>query len=151
MSYKIGSKAHKELKWKESIDALNDTVNTKLAPSNIHGVGVFAIRDIKKGERMYQNTIPNTFDLPYSKFNKLKKEVKDTILQFFPFKAVETEATFWYPVNSMQAYMNHSDKPNYNAQEDVALTNIKAGEEITEDYRKIDGWKKVYKWLCKDN
>lgn len=147
MTHKIGTKAHKELKWKESIEALNDTVNTKLASSPIHGVGVFALRDIKKGERMYQNTIPNTFDLPYSKFGKLRKEVKEMLLQFFPFKAVDVDATFWYPVNSMQAYMNHSDKPNYDAIKDVALKDIKAGDEVTEDYRKIEGWEKVYPFI----
>lgn len=147
MTHKIGTKAHKELKWKESINALNDTVNTKLASSSIHGVGVFALRDIKKGERMYQNTIPNTFDLPYSKFGKLRKEVKEMLLQFFPFKAVDVDATFWYPVNSMQAYMNHSDKPNYDAIKDVALKDIKAGDEVTEDYRKIEGWEKVYPFI----
>lgn len=147
MSHKLGTKAHKEEKWREAIDVLNDVVNTKLAPSNIHGVGVFALRDIKKGERMYQNTIPNTFDLPYSKFNKLKPYVKETILQFFPFKVIEKESTFWYPVNSMQAYMNHSNTPNYDAHEDIALNDIKAGDEVTEDYRKIDGWKKVYSWI----
>lgn len=147
MTHKIGTKAHKELKWKEAIEALNSTVNTRLAPSPIHGVGVFAIRDIKKGERMYQNTIPNIFDLPYAKFSKLKPEIKDILLQFFPYKVAEPEATFWYPVNSMQAYMNHSSEPNYNAQDDIALRKIKAGEEITEDYRKISGWEKVYPWL----
>lgn len=144
---KLGTKAHKELKWKESIAVLNDIVCTKLAPSNINGVGVFALRDFKKGDKMHQNIIPNTFDVPTSKFKKLKPEVREILFGFFPFKAVQPEEIFWYPVNSMQAYMNHSDKPNYDAQEDVALKGIKAGEEITEDYRKIEGWDKVYPWL----
>ena len=147
MTHKLGTKVHKELKWKESIEALNDTVNTKLAPSPIHGVGVFALRDIKKGEKMYQNVIPNTFDLPLEKFKKLKPEVRDILLQFFPFKVAQPESTFWYPVNSMQAYMNHNENPNYNAQDDVALRKIKAGEEVLEDYRKINGWKEVYPWI----
>lgn len=147
MSHKLGTKAHKELKWKESIEALNDIVNTKLAPSEIHGVGVFALRDFKKGEKMYQNVIPNTFDLPYSKFNKLKPEVRKILLQFFAYKSVEKDATFWYPVNSMQAYMNHSSKPNYDPYEDIALRKIKAGDEVVEDYTKMTGWEKVYPWL----
>jgi len=147
MTHKIGTKAHKEEKWKEAIEVLNDTVNTKLAPSEIHGVGVFALRDIKKGEKMYQNTIPNLYDLPYSKFNKLRPEVKDILLQFFSFKTIEKDATFWYPVNSMQAYINHSENPNYEPYKDIALKDIKAGEEILENYKTMTGWEKVYKWL----
>ncbi len=143
----VGTKAHKELKWKESIKALNIIVNTRLAQSEIHGVGVFATRNFKKGEKMYQNIAPSIFDIPYSKFDKLKSGVRDLILQFFPFKVVKKDSIFWYPVNSMQAYINHSDDPNYDGVEDVALRDIKKGEEITEDYRKIDGWDKVFKWL----
>lgn len=144
---KIGTKAHKELKWKESIDVLNDIVCSKIAPSGIHGVGVFALRDFKKGDKMYQNIVPNTFDIPYSKFKNLKEYVRETILQFFPFKTVQKDSMFWYPVNSMQAYINHSDDPNYDSSEDKALRSIKEGEEITEDYRKIKGWNKVYPFL----
>jgi SET domain-containing protein len=149
---KLGSEEHKELKWKESIEALNDMVCTEIRPSKIHGVGIFALRDIKKGEKMYQIGIPNTFDVPYSWFKKMKPYVKDTILQFFPFKTMEDKKepiNFWYPVNSMQAYINHSDKPNYDPMEDKALKNIKEGDEITEDYTKIEGYDKVYKFLKK--
>lgn len=147
---KLGTKAHKDLKWKESIEALNEIVNSEIQPSKIHGVGVFALRDFKKGDKLYQGGIPNTFDLPYSKFKTLKPYVKEKLLQFFPFKVTEKKEdpiTFWYPVNSMQAYINHSNKPNYDPIEDVALKDIKKGEEITEDYKKIDGWAKVYKFI----
>lgn len=147
---KMGSNAHKALKHREAIAALNDIVNTYLAPSQIHGVGVFALRDIKKGEKMYQNTIPSIFDVPYSKFRLLQKHVRDTLKQFFPYKIFDKRnepQTFWYPVNSMQAYMNHSDTPNYDPVKDVALKNIKKGEEITENYREIANSEKIFPFL----
>lgn len=145
----------KKAKWEKSIKALNDTITSKIGVSDIHGVGVFALRDFKKGERLYLNIIPNMYDLPYSMFDKLNKDAVDMILQFFPAKSVDSEQTqedkitdgnaqvFWYPVNNMQAYLNHSDNPNYDGKDDVALRKIKKGEEITEDYRKIKGWDKV--------
>ena len=107
-------------------------------------------KNIKKGEKMYQIGIPNAFDVPYKKFDKLKPYVREQLLQFFPFKVTEKDKepiNFWYPVNSMQAYINHNDEPNYDPFEDVALKDIKKGDEIFEDYRKIDGWGNIYKFL----
>jgi len=156
---KLGTKAHQNLKWKESIEALNDTSNVKLAPSEIHGIGVFALRDIKKGQRLYLNIVPNMYDVPYKLFNKLRPEIREMILSHFPHKVtegVQTEEdkqrygdaqTFWFPVNNMQAYLNHADEPNYDGQEDKALKVIRKGEEITEDYRKIPGYQEVYPFL----
>lgn len=149
---KVGTKAHKELKWKESIEALNIIVNTRLAPSKIEGVGVFALRDFKKGEKMYQNVAPSIFDVPYSKFNKLNRDVRKLILQFFPFKTVKKDSIFWYPVNSMQAYINHPisiKDANYDGDKDIALKSIKKGEEILQDYTVIPGYDIVYPWLAK--
>jgi SET domain-containing protein len=139
------TKAHKEKKLRESIKLLNEIVKIKLAPSPIHGIGVFAMRNIKKGENLYTDIIPHQFDVPYSKFPKLRVGIAEQILGHFPL--VVEGSHFLYPVTKMSAYLNHSDKPNYDAVKDVALQDIKKGEEITEDYRKIPSWKKVYNWL----
>ena len=32
----------------------------------------------------------------------------------------------------------------------MALTKIYAGTEITEDYKNIEGWEKIYKWIVQD-
>ena len=149
---KVGTRAHIALKHREAIENLNSVVNTYLAPSTIDGVGVFALRDIKKGERMYQNVIPSLHDLPYSKWRKLHEHVRKTLIEFFPYKIFdgkERAQTFWYPVNSMQAYMNHSDTPNYDCMKDIALKNIKKGEEITENYREIADSEKIFPFLKK--
>ena len=49
---------------------LNTLAKIRLAPSDIHGVGVFAMRDIPKGEKLYADNQPEYFDLPYSEFDK---------------------------------------------------------------------------------
>lgn len=141
------TKKHIEGKIKNQITLLNDIVKIKLAPSPIHGVGVFAMRDIKKGEKIYADIIPHQFDLPYAKFKKLDKDIREIILGHFPL--VVKGSHFLYPVTKFTAYLNHSDTPNYDAKEDKILKGVKAGEEITEDYKLIEGYKEVFPFLDK--
>lgn len=121
-------------------------VNCYLAPSKIDGIGVFAIRDIKEGEKLYLGATPHPFTVSYKKLqNNLPAYIHDTIVQRWPL--VKKGSSFPYPDAVYVAYMNHSDKPNYDAVNDVALKDIAKGEEITEDYKKIDGWEELYPWL----
>jgi len=140
------SKGEKEKRYKGQINLLNDIVTVKIAPSSIHGVGLFAIRDFKKGEKLYTDIIPHQIDLPYKWFSFLKKEVRDILLGQFPL--IIEGSHFWYPAGKLSAYLNHSDTPNYDAKKDEALRDIKEGEEITEDYRLITPkYKKLFTWL----
>lgn len=137
----------KQIKKKldDQVILLNDIVKIKLAPSKIHGVGVFAMEDIKKGDKLYTDIIPHQFDLPYSRFNELKPEVRDLILGQFPL--IVQGSHFMFPITKSSGYLNHSDTPNYDGKNDVALQDIAKGEEITEDYRTINGWEEVFVWL----
>lgn len=139
------SKKQQNKKIKEAIAMLNELVKTELAPSDIDGVGVFAMRDLKKGEKLYTDAISHAFDVPYSKFKHLRPEVSAQILGMWP--NVVNGSHFFYPVTRVQAFLNHADKPNYDAKNDKTLKKIKKGEEITEDYRKIDGYKKIFEFL----
>lgn len=131
----------------EQIRELNHYVRTKLAPSNIDGVGVFALRDIKKGEPLFTDMMTKLYNLPYSEFDKLRPEVAENLLQSFPL--IVKGSAFAYPLTRTQAFLNHSEEPNYDAMTDIALRDIKAGEEVTEDYRKIEGWEDVFTFLKK--
>lgn len=131
----------------EQIKELNHYVRTKLAPSNIDGVGVFALRDIKKGEPLFTDMMTKLYNLPYSEFDKLRPEVAENLLQSFPL--IVKGSAFAYPLTRTQAFLNHSEEPNYDAMTDIALRDIKAGEEVTEDYRKIEGWEDVFTFLKK--
>jgi len=141
------TKKHIKEKIEQQINLLNEIVKIKLAPSSIHGVGVHAMRDIKKGEKLNADAIPHQLDLPYSKFNKLDPEIREIILGHFPL--IVEGSHFMYPVTKFSAFLNHSDTPNYDSVNDKALKDIGKGEEITEDYRLIKGWEKVYPWLKK--
>ncbi len=142
---KIGTKAHINLKHKQAIELLNRVVSVRIAPSPIHGVGVFAIRDVKEGECLELDAVPHIFDVPYEKFDKLNKDVRDILLGHFP--QILGGSHFMYPVTKLTAYLNHSETPNYDAKADKALRDIKAGEEITEDYRLIPGAEKLFDFL----
>jgi len=137
---------HRQQKIKEAVTMINDVVKVKIAPSDIHGVGVFTLRDIKKGEKMYLTAVPQFLDVPYKEFKNLRPEVSELILEHFP--NVKTDNShFMAPDTLMQMFLNHSDKPNYDNQTDKALRKIKVGEEVTEDYKNIKDWGKVFSWL----
>lgn len=146
MSFKP-TKKHINEKFKTQIELLNEIVKIRLKPSPIQGVGVFTMRDVKKGEKLYTDVIPHQFDLPYKKFKKLDKEIQGILLEHFPL--ILKGSHFLYPVTKMSAYLNHSDTPNYDAKKDECLRKIKAGEEVTEDYRLIEGYAQVFPWLDK--
>lgn len=130
------------------VTKLNSECKLRLAPSPIHGVGVFALRDIAKGEWLYADNMPTAYKLAYSHFGKLFPEVSALLLERWP--QIVNGSAFIYPDARMLAYMNHSDVPNYDAGLDTALRDIKTGEEVTEDYRQISGYNQVFAWLAKD-
>jgi len=93
--------------------------------SFIEGKGVFALRDFIKGEIVLQWDISHT--LPKEKVDKMSNEEKKYI-SFFNGKYVIMQEP--------EKYVNHSCEPNTTANDfcDVAIRDIKEGEEITADY-----------------
>lgn len=139
------TKKQREKKWKQAIDLINNTAKFKLGVSKIHGIGLFATKDIKKGELLEVDAIPHAFDIPYSMFDQIRPEIAEIILGQHP--QIVNGSHFVYPTTRFLAYMNHSDDPNYDNKTDKALKDIKEGEEITENYRNIEGYETVYKFL----
>ena len=138
-------------KQDDEINELNSTVRCKLAPSNIHGIGVFTLRDVKKGEHLYciPSLPPRWYSVPYGSLSKLFSEIKELILTRWP--AIINGSHFVSP-NDMTwliTFMNHSNDPNYDVDNDLALKDIKKGEEVVEDYRRMTNYEKVYPFLVK--
>ena len=115
---------------------LNSTVWCTIAPSSVHGVGVFAIRDIPKGQKLNCQNLSRMGILRIipSEFEKLLPEIKKMITQRWPI--VTTTGYFQSPNDDahLLSFMNHSEIPNYDKINDTALKDIKKGEEIFEDY-----------------
>lgn len=131
----------------KQIQELNTYVLTYIAPSPIAGVGVFAMRDLKAGETLYADMAPRIYTLPVKEFTKLRPEVKRYLMERWP--QVANGSAFGFPDTRIQAFMNHSYEPNYDAHNDVMLKDVAAGEEITEDYRTIPGWERIFVWIKK--
>ncbi len=131
--------------YKIQIDALNMYVKTYVAPSKIAGVGVFALRDIGKGQRIYANIMTKVYSLPYKEFRNLFPEVREKLLERWP--QVVNGSQFMFPETKIVAFMNHQEDCNYDAVNDVMLKDVKVDEEITENYKVIEGWEKVFPWL----
>ena len=129
------------------IEYLNRTVWCKLGPSPIHGIGVFAIRDIPKGQELtdyfLEDSLKNRRYDPLiifvEEFALILPEIQNLILdrltlskstnrQFIQFQSPNRDQL-------LQAFMNHSDNPNSTGE--FALRDIKKGEEITEDFRSL--------------
>lgn len=120
---------------------LNNTVFAKLGVSPIHGVGVFAIRDIPKGQVVtdyshLSDSSKQMFEIDETEFYAVLPEIQALILDRFSFQQGSL-LRFVSPNydQNLQSFMNHSDEPN--VAELVALRDIKKGEEITENFRDL--------------
>ena len=115
-------------------------VKTKVLPSNIHGLGLFADQFIPKGTTLWKFT-PG-LDLKFTKAQ----------IQSFPELAQQHLKTYgWLSKKSQMycyaidngKYFNHSKTPNslsayYDDEEELvtkAIRDIEIGEEITDDYK----------------
>lgn len=106
-----------------------------LKPSQIHGIGVFAVHDIAKGTKL--RLFPRS-----DKFRVLKKDDKDE--QFIKTYCVSLgKKRYSCPKDfgrmSIGWYLNHSDSPNayHKKYTYYAGREIKSGEEITIDYNTL--------------
>ena len=143
----------------EQINELNSEVRCKLGASPVHGVGVFAITNIKWGERCYcrPDFIPKFYNIPFGSLSKLFPEVRELVLQ--KWASVVNGSIFCSPNDDQHLLMfiNHSCTPNYDVVSDTALRDIKKNEELFENYTVMDHWDMVRPlkdnpWLdCKNN
>ena len=133
----------------EQISELNTEVKCCLRPSPIHGIGVFSLRDIKKGERCYckPNQFRKWYSIPYERLNELRPEIKEIILQRWG--SVINKSQFLSPNDDawLILFTNHSYEPNYLVSTDLALKDISVGEEVVQDYSLMKNAKQIFKFL----
>ena len=130
-------------KQDEEITELNTISKAALKRSEVHGIGVFATRIIRKGELIYADRMPKVYTVPYGSFGKLFPEVRKTILERWP--SVVNGSRFIYPDARLVSFMNHSETgDNYDPMTDKALCDILEGDEILENYKSMANWEKVW-------
>lgn len=123
------------------IEYLNKTTWATLKPSE-YGTGVFAIRDIPKGQVITDYSVhnvdkPTTVTVPVKDFDQIHPSIQRLILDRTMFRARQKAFTFVSPNSeqTLQSYMNHSTKPNITDM--IANREIKEGEELLEDYTSL--------------
>ena len=130
---------------KEVINHLKNNIKTEIAVSPIHGVGVFAVKDINEGEQVFPIWEYETgiYLIP----NEALKEIPNSVLILLDKYFINEECGFkvlrlFKGMNFLfhgTSYCN-STYPNIeNINIDIngiALRDIKAGEEILEWYTK---------------
>ena len=138
------------IKNEDFLHIIQNTTYCKIGVSEVHGIGVIAIRDIPKGVDPFLSLGSNNrfLCLTEEEINTLDKDIQDHLRSYY----IRTEGT--YPVMAkgfnevcIFGYMNHSDNPNmglYMKNESellpfVTLKDIKAGEELFWDYRTSGG------------
>ncbi len=113
-----------------------------LAPSKIHGVGVFAARPIAKGIDPFLDGQPdsnNWVEILPDEYKAAQPGVRAIIKNLF----VPTGDRVLVPVTgtnliSIGSYLNHSESPNMETEDGngfYASRRIATGEELTVDYR----------------
>jgi SET domain-containing protein len=118
-------------------------VKTKIGPSKIAGIGLFAGQFIPKGTFVWR--FQEGFDLRFDKdyLETLPELTKNFFLKY----AYQNPKTLKHVLAVDNArFFNHSNTSNTQCVKDpddeesmdVAICNIQEGEEITNDYRELD-------------
>lgn len=118
-----------------------------LGASTIHGVGVFAIRNISKGCRnMFLVGNDDFMDIYKNELSDTPPEVMELIERYCIFDETESGGKYSIPnygfkISDLVNYLNHSKDPNIISINDgeyfEAIRDIRKGEELTIDYDEI--------------
>jgi len=123
-------------------DLMHDTY-VMIKPSPLHGIGVFAIRDIPKGTRnIFSKGVGEWIKLTIAEVEALPKHSKDLVENHCLFdEDYYYVPDYGFKLVDLVIYLNHSDIPNVVSINEgeyfEAITDIEAGEELLVDYGTI--------------
>lgn len=111
-------------------------VKTILAPSKIHGLGVFTNQHISEGEQV----ISLEYELCFT--SDALHKLPPIVRQYIMHHSYKRTGRWFLPMDN-ERFLNHSDKPNliYIGPEysgEVAARDIEQGEELTVNYHTYD-------------
>lgn len=116
-------------------------VKTRLKYSEIHGLGCFAGEDIKEGQVVWRFDAGIDLVFTESELKKLPSSFTD-FLKIYAYSPIESGSEKSYILCADHArHMNHSEDPNLLESPEglnIAIRDIKAGEELTCDYNHFD-------------
>ena len=126
-------------------------IPTYLAPSRLHGLGVFTRGPVKAGSVVSRFMPPFDIEFPEELFRALTP-AEQAYLRQFAYRSRFTQ--LFVLTGDPHRVMNHEETANLGMHPDctacnVALRDIEPGEELTCDYRTLDAdWKLKLPALC---
>jgi len=127
----------------ELLEQLSQNLFIMLKPSAVAGIGVFAIADIKKGQRnIFSNDKSEWFKISKKEITELPMHVQAVVENY----CLYDDDHYFVPEHGFKVvdlvmFLNHSDQPNIvsiNEGEDFeAIQDIPAGTELFIDYGEI--------------
>jgi SET domain-containing protein len=127
----------------ELLTQLRDDTYAMLKSSPIHGVGVYAIRDIPKGcRKIFSKGIGEWIKLPIKDVEALPTGSRALVETYCLFDDENYFVPdYGFKLMDLVNYLNHSHTPNVQSlnegEEFEALRDIKAGEELLINYEHI--------------
>ena len=133
----------KHMTKEELLKELQQETYVALKPSPVHGIGVFAIRDIPKGCRtIFSKAAGEWIKLSFEEVGQLPAHSRNLIETY----CLYDETHYFVPdyglkLMDLVLYLNHSDEPNIASINDgeqfEALRDIREGEELLVNYGTI--------------
>jgi SET domain-containing protein len=127
----------------ELLKELSDETFITLKPSPVHGIGVFALRDIPKGcKTLFSKNVGEWIKVPITDIEKLPEHSRNLVETY----CLYDEAHYYLPdygfkVMDLVNYLNHSSTPNVISVNEgeyfESLRDIREGEELLVNYGEI--------------
>jgi SET domain-containing protein len=127
----------------ELLKELSDETFITLKPSPVHGIGVFALRDIPKGcKTLFSKNVGEWIKVPITDIEKLPEQSRNLVETY----CLYDEAHYYLPdygfkVMDLVNYLNHSSTPNVISVNEgeyfESLRDIREGEELLVNYGEI--------------
>ena len=131
------------MKKEKLLQELHHQTFAILKPSGLHGIGVFAIQDIKKGERkIFSEHESEWIEVSKEEVDALPKHARGLVENHCLFNETHYYIPeYGFKMFDLAVYLNHADQPNLISINDgeffEAVRDIAAGEELLIDYGTI--------------
>jgi SET domain-containing protein len=127
----------------ELLKELSEETFITLKPSPIHGIGVFALRDIPKGcKTLFSRNVGEWIRVPITDIDQLPDQTRNMVETY----CLYDETHYYLPdygfkVMDLVNYLNHSSSPNVVSVNDgeyfESIRDITEGEELFVNYGEI--------------
>ena len=116
----------------------HEGVYARIGLSDVHGVGVRAIRDIPAGTYVFTGESELVVWMSRAEVRRLPRAIRSLYEDFGMVSGDKLGVPPTLNMLSVGWYVNHSDRPNVEADDHgrfFALRRIRKGQELTADYR----------------